>query len=177
MTLTCQESSWLYDCLAIQFLIIWPSRCSFEVRILSPFYRWRNRGLRRWKNLVKVILQVSGRDRPPVQDTRVQIHLTAKAYNYFWLAVLVLALVVPSAGWMTSNRPLSFGGFMSEIPAGSTCVLYACPWTIKMRGSTPSAGSREKKLWLCLPWETLPDCPRLSYYHSSYSHNTHSLAL
>ena len=133
MTLTCQESSWLYNCLPIQFLIIWPSGCSFEVRILSPFYRWRNRGLRRWNNLVKVILQVSGRDRPPVRDARVQIHLTVKAHNYFWLAVLILALVVPSAGWMTSNRPLSFGGFMSEIPAGSACVCYACPWTIKMR--------------------------------------------
>ena len=101
--------------------------------VVIDVLRRRNRGLRRWNNWAKVILQVSGRDRLPVQDARVQIHLTAKAHNYFWLAVLILALVVPSAGWMTSNRPLSFGGFMSEIPAGSACVLYACPWTIKMR--------------------------------------------
>lgn len=134
MTLTCQESSWLYNCLPIQFLIIWPSGCSFEVRILSPFYRWRNRGLRRWNNLVKVILQVSGRDRPSVQDVRVQIHLTVKAHNYFWLAVLILALVVPSAGWMTSNRPLSFGGFMSEIPAGSACVCLCLSLNHKDEG-------------------------------------------
>lgn len=61
-------------------------------------------------------MQVSGREGTQVQDSRVQMLLTLEAPTYFWLTVLVLGLVVPSAGCVTSDKPLSLGYFMSRDP-------------------------------------------------------------
>lgn len=123
-------------------------RCSFEVRMLSPFYRWRNWGLRRWNNLAKVILQVQ------VAETGFQYK--TPEYKFTWSVTPQLFLAgspdsSPSCAicWLEldSNRPLSFGGFEVWDP----CRFCLCPlclsfWTIKRGCSAASAGFREKNV-------------------------------